>query len=144
MWYFIFVLGVYIRNNVNFWTMGTQRRKKLASNTKRYKHLKKTRTKVTKQRMSTFNTKSGLWSIAGFWLGSCRPWTLIPALTFLHTLSFSSVCARTRLRALQSECTLHFGKLNNYSPLHPPLCFYLFFLPLLRIRATFLQCITFF
>lgn len=97
-----------------------------------------------KQQMSTLNTKSVLWSIAGFWLGICRPWTLIPALTFLHTLTFSSVCAQFRPRALQSECTLHFSKLINYSPLHPPLCLHLFFLPLLRRHATFLQCIAFF
>lgn len=46
----------------------------------------------------------------------------------LHTLSFLNICVRRPCQhVLQSECTLHSGKLINYSPLHPPLFIHLFF-----------------
>lgn len=63
-----------------------------------------------------------LWSVSAYWLAICRPWTFIPALTFSCAASFSGVCTRTHARALQSEFTLQFSRLINYSPLHPPLC----------------------
>lgn len=56
--------------------------------------------------------------------GPRRPWSSVAYLVLLEHLCVHKSC----LLALQFECTLHSGKLINYSPLHPPLYIHLFFL----------------
>lgn len=159
MWCFIFVFGVKIQNNVTFWTMDTQKWQRLASN-KCQIELKET---TNIQNHQNFTLQFVSWTCCV----SCKTtdehfkhkkrdlehcWVLIGHLQtldvdscfniFAHLFLFEHLC--TDLSTCPSVW-MHTSlwQTNNF-PLHPPLCFHLFFLPLVRICATFLQYIAFF